>query len=266
MRVSQYILVLFICLFSACKTEFETIRTSNSPEKILKAANKYYDEKDYDKAIVLYELVIQHYRGRVEAEDLFFKYAYSHYHLNDFILASSYFKNYGTTFSSSPNKQEADYMAAYSNYRLSPNAKLDQSYTEKAIEGFESFINDYPQTERAAEANKLIDVMRSKQEEKAFAQGNLYYKIGQYQAANTSFESMLKEFPDSKRVEEVRYLILKSSFTLAFNSVNEKKKERFEQTLTNYEMFIKKHPKSKLMKDAKSIQKSTLAEIKKLSA
>ena len=58
------------------------------------------------------------------------------------------------------NKEEAEYMAAYSNFRLSPNYKLDQTYTEKAIEGFEQFINLYPTTERAVNANKLIDEMR----------------------------------------------------------------------------------------------------------
>ncbi len=266
MRIFRYTLLISIYFLVGCKTEFESIRTSNNPERILKAGNRFYLSKDYDKAITLYDLVIQHYRGRTEAEDLFFKYAYAHYYLNDFILASTYFKNYGTTFSTSPNKQEADYMAAYSNFRLSPNSKLDQTNTEKAIEGFEAFINSYPQTERATEANKLIDQMRVKQEQKAYDQGLLYYKISQFQSAVTSFKIFLKDFPDSKRVEEVRFLILKSSFTLASHSVHEKKKERFNETLAHYETFIKRHPKSKSLKDAKSIQKSAQQELKKLNS
>ena len=156
-------------------------------------------------------------------------------------------------------------MAAYSNFKLSPNYKLDQTYTQKAIEGFEQFINLYPNTERAEAANKLIDEMRRKLEEKSFEQGNLYYKIGQYQAAMTSFQNTLKDFPESKRIEEVRYLIVKSSFIQASNSIYEKKKERFNETLEHYAQFIKKHPKSKWLKDAKSIEKETLAELKKLN-
>ena len=155
-------------------------------------------------------------------------------------------------------------MAAYSNYKLSPNYKLDQSYTEKAIEGFEQFINLYPNTERAQLANSLIDEMRRKQELKSFEQGNLYYKIGQYQAAVTSFQSTLKDFPESKKVEEVRFLILKSSFILASNSIYEKKAERFKETLEHFQTFVKKHPTSKMMKDARNIEKETLSELKKL--
>jgi outer membrane protein assembly factor BamD len=266
MRSYHYIFIFCVYILTGCKTEFETIRTSNSPERILKAANKYYQDESYDKAITLYELVIQHYRGRAEAEDLFFKYAYSHYHLGDYMLAASYFKNYSKTFSNSPNKQEADYMSAYSNFRLSPNAKLDQTYTATAIQEFEDFINAYPQTERAEQGNKMIDLMRAKQEQKAFDQGFLYYKIGEFQAAVTSLQIMLKDFPDSKKVEEVRYLIVKSSFTLAYDSVNEKKKERFNETLANHQMFVKKHPKSKWLKEVNNIKKSTLEELKKLNS
>ncbi|MBC7884233.1 MAG: outer membrane protein assembly factor BamD [Saprospiraceae bacterium] len=264
MKIYPFFLVLIVCFLASCKSEFEALRNSNQPEKVFKAANKYYQDKEYDRAIALYDIVIQFYRGRQEAEDLFFKYAYAHYYQGDFILASTYFKNYSATFSNSINKEEAEYMAAYSNYRLSPNYKLDQTYTEKAIEGFEQFINLYPNTERAEQANKLIDEMRRKLELKSFEQGNLYYKIGQYQAAVTSFQNMLKDFPESKKIEEVRLLILKSSFVLASNSIYEKKKDRFNETLEHYNQFIKKHPASKKLKEAKSIQKEALEELKKL--
>lgn len=264
MKNFHLIVIFLLLIFMSCKSEFEALRTSNQPEKIFKAANDYYAKKEYDRAIALYDIVIQFYRGKQEAEDLFYKYAYAHYYQGDFILASTYFKNFSTTFSNSPNKIEAEYMAAYSNYRLSPNYKLDQSYTEKAIVGFEQFINLFPDTDRAESANKLIDEMRKKLEIKSYEQGNLYYKIGQYQAAMVSFQSTLKDFPESKRTEEIRFLILNSSFILASNSIFEKKVERFNETLEHFNTFNKKHPKSKRMKDARSIEKETLSEIKKL--
>ena len=263
MKFYQYILFFGVFSMLSCKSEFEALRTSNQPEKVYKAANKYYSEKEYDRAIALYDIVIQFYRGRQEAEDLFFKYAYAHYYQGDYILASTYFKNYSGTFSNSINKQEAEYMAAFSNYKLSPNYKLDQSYTTKAIEGFEQFINLYPGTERADLANRMIDEMRRKLELKSIAQGQLYYDIGQYQAAVASFQNTLKDFPESKKVEEIRFLILKSSFVLATNSIYEKQQERYLETIEHFNTFIKKHPDSKRKKDAKSIEKEALSELKK---
>ncbi|KXK37371.1 MAG: outer membrane protein assembly factor BamD [Saprospiraceae bacterium] len=264
MRLIQILIIFVAVLTAGCKSEFETLRTSNQPEKIYKAANKYYDEKLYDRAIALWDVIIQHYRGRQEAEELFYKYAYAHYYQGDYILASVYFKNFATTFANSVNKQEADFMASYSNYKMSPNYKLDQSYTLKAIEGFEQFATQYPGTERTESANKLIDEMRKKLEKKSFEQGVLYYKMGQYQAAMTSFENTLKDFAESDQVEEIRFLILKSSFILASNSIYEKQEERYNKTLDNYNTFIRRHPDSKFAKEAKSIEKQTLLALKKL--
>jgi outer membrane protein assembly factor BamD len=266
MRILYWSIAFSCILLTSCKSEFEALRTSNQPEKIYAAANKYYNEKEYDRAIALYDIIIQYYRGRQEAEDLFYKYAWAHYHQSDFILASTYFKNYAGTFSNSVNKEEAEYMAAFANYRLSPNYKLDQSYTAKAIEGFEQFINMFPNSERAVTANQLIDEMRRKMEQKSFEQGNLYYKIGEYQAAMTAFQNTLKDFPESKKVEEIRFLILKSSFILATNSIYEKKEERFNETLNHFQTFVKKHPKSKWGKEARNIEKEALSELKKMKA
>lgn len=264
MNIYKGFTVLVILFLVSCKSEFETLRTSNQPEKVYKAANKYYDNKEYDRAVALYDVVIQFYRGRKEAEDLFYKYAYAHYHLGDYILASTYFKNFANTFGNSPNKQEAEYMAAYSNYRLSPNFKLDQSYTEKAIEAFEQYINAYPDTERAQEATRLIDEMRRKLEQKSFEQGNLYYKIGQFQAAVTAFQNTLKDFPESKKAEEIRYLTIKSSHTLAENSVVEKKEERYNQCIEFARAFQKKYPKSKWNSDVKKIIQDSTSELNKI--
>jgi outer membrane protein assembly factor BamD len=153
-------------------------------------------------------------------------------------------------------------MAAYSNYRLSPNYKLDQTNTLKAIEGFEQFINAHPNTERAVQANAMIDKMRAKLEQKSFEQGNLYYKIGQYQAAMTSFQNTLKDFPESQRLEEVRFLILKSSYILASNSIFEKQEERYLETLQNYNQFVRKHPNSRYLKEAQNIERDALNQLK----
>ncbi len=264
MKIYPFFIIFMVAVLFSCKSEFESLRASNQPEKIYVAANKYFKDKEYDKAIALYDVVIQYYRGRQEAEDLFFNYAYAHYHQQDYILSSTYFKNFAGTFANSPNKAEAEYMAAYSNYMMSPNYKLDQTYTAKAIDGMEQFINLYPGTERAEMANRLIDEMRRKLELKSFEQGTLYYKIGQYQAAMASFQNTLKDFPESDKIEEIRFLILKSSFILADKSVYEKKEERFNEALNHYETFSKKHPESKMLKEATTIQKQILAELKKL--
>ncbi len=256
-------LVFAICVLSSCKSQFETVRSSNDPKLILKAADQYYTEKDYYKAQALYELSIPFFRGKAEAEDLFYNYAYTHYYLEEYILASHYFKQFSQTFYNSERREEAAFMAAYSNYELSPNSKLDQTFTQKAIDGLQEFVNAYPRSERIEQCNEIMDDLRLKQEKKAFDQGALYFKISQYQSALASFEIMLKDYPESKRAEEVRMMMIKASYILADNSYIDKKKERYDHTVKLYNDYVKRHGKSK---EARKIYNDAISKLEKLGA
>ena len=264
MRFSLYIL-LIVSLLSACKSEFEQVRLSNDPERILAESIKYYDKGDYLRAQTLMELILNQYRGSRQGEELFFKYAYTHYHLANYQLAATYFTNFATTFAYSPYTEEADFMTAYSYYKQSPSFRLDQEPSVKAIEAFQDFANKYPESERVAECNKLIDELRAKLEEKSYAQGLLYYDLGQYQAAITAFETMLSDFPESARMEEVRFLILKSSFEYAVNSVYDKRAERYEEAKLRYKEYVNRFPKGKHINDAREINKQIESNTKNLS-
>lgn len=264
MRFSLYIL-LIVSLLSACKSEFEQVRISNDPERILTESIKYYDKGDYLRAQTLMELVLNQYRGSRQGEELFFKYAYTHYHLENYQLAATYFTNFASTFAYSTFTEEADFMTAYSYYKQSPTFRLDQEPSVKAIEAFQDFANKYPESERVAECNKLIDELRAKLEEKSYAQGVLYYELGQHQAAITSFETMLADFPETSRMEEVRFLILKSSFEYAVNSVYDKRAERYEEAKLRYKEYVNRFPKGKNINDAKEINKQIESNTKNLS-
>lgn len=259
-------LSLFVFLLASCKSEFEKVRTSDNAEKIYAKALEYYDSGDYSKAQSLLELSIPNYRGKEEAEDLFFKYAFTHYYMGEYILSAHYFNSFANTFFNSNKKEEAAFMSAYSNYELSPNPKLDQTYTKKAIEEFQTFINTYPQSDKVEECNALIDNMRGKQEIKFFQQGELYYKLGEYQAAVRSFENMLKDYPGTERAEEVRYLMIKSSYQLAAKSVYSKKEERFNETVKLYNKFIDKFEGSSYKKEITSIYNDSQKELQKFES
>jgi outer membrane protein assembly factor BamD len=179
-------------------------------------------------------------------------------------LASYYYKNFTTTFPNSTYREEAEFRIGFSNYQLSPSYRLDQTYSAKAIEQFQLFVNTYPTSERVAECNKLIDVMRRKMEKKAFAEGELYYDLRQYQAATTSFENLLKDFPESPDAERVRFLILKGNYLLAQNSIFSKQAERYNTTLKYYKKFVGKYTASKYRKEADSIFKNTTKKLKQL--
>ncbi len=261
---NKYIGIFFLLLLvlSSCKTEYEKIRTGGDPQKMYTKAMAYYESGDYLKAQGLIETALPFYRGKAEAEELYFKMAYTYYYLQDYLLAASYFQNFGRTFLNSKYREEADFMSADSYYQSSPSFMLDQAYTHKAIEAFQSFANRYPSSQRVGEVNKRIDELRGKLEQKAFYNAKLYYDMEDYQAANRALEDILVSFPDINRGEEIRFLIVKSHYNLAVNSVLGKQKERLSEASLKAKAFIKRYPKSKYKRDVKTILKTIKAQLK----
>jgi len=257
------ILLGSIILFGACKSEFEKIRTNPDPEFLYKKAFEYYEQEEYNKAQSVFELIINGLRGKAEAEKVYFYYAYTHFYQEKYVLASYYFKNFVTTYGNSPLKEEAEYMSAYSYYKLAPIFRLEQSASTQAVDGFQLFINTYPNSERVAEANKLIDELRKRLEKKELSIGQLYYDTKQYQSATWVFENLLKDFPDTENHEAVRHLIVKSAYLLAENSVYEKQKERYQAVVDSATDFLKKYPDSKRVKEVENFITDAQNGIKK---
>ncbi len=259
-RMSRFIgiaVAVLVLATTGCKSEFEKIRTSGDPEAIYQKAFDYYDKGDYQKAQTLLELVISNYRGQKEAEEIYYRYAYTYYHLQQYLLAAYYFNNFAQTYSTSSYREEADFMTAYSNYKLSPTFRLDQTYTEKAIDGFQLFINTYPNSSRVEECNRLIDELRAKLERKAYEGAKLYFDLRQYQAAIHSFDNLLKDFPDTDNAEEIRYMIIRANYLLAENSILEKQVERYRMTRELSQEFLMRYGEGEYAREVTSILSNT---------
>ncbi len=261
--VNLVILGLFF-LLGACKSEFEKLRISNNPEKQLEAAYKYFEEEEYLKAKTLLETVISNYLGRPESEKIYHHYAYCSYYLNQFISAQYYFKRFSSTFPNSDLREEAEFMAAYSYYRLSPSFRLDQTYTLKAIDEFQLFINTFPTNKRVKEANDLINELRRKLEKKAFYEAELYYKLENYQSATIAFENLLKDYPETPNAEEIRYLVARGAYLLAENSVLLKQEERYLEAVKKSELFLNKFKGSRYSNEISKIKEDSNKKLKEI--
>lgn len=265
MKINHLLLLFLVGLVTlGCRSEFETIRTSGDPEAILKQADAYYAGKEYQRAQTLYELSIAPFRGKAEAEEIAYRYAYTYYYTKQYVLGSYYFKNFATTYGGSPLREEADFMSAYSNYQLSPIYRLDQSYSIKAIEGFEEFANRYPESERVSEANLLIDEMRAKMELKDFESAKLYMDLRRFESAQQSFENVLKDYPETNRAEEIRYLMAKSQYQYADLSFVARQYERFQKAIELIESFNARYPDSDRVDELTAYLTKSQTELKKL--
>ncbi len=258
-------ILLIALVLTGCSQGYDKLLKSDDFGLKLSKAYEYFDAGDYYKSQMLFEQARPFYRGTKELEKIYFYYAYAQYHQQKYILSSHYFKDFAKNYPNSEYAEEANYMTAYSHYMMSPNHRLEQTNTLKAIDGFQLFINSYPVSDRVEKCNILIDEMRAKLEEKAIATADLYYKLREYQAATQTYKNVLKDYPDTRSAAEVRLQILRASYELAINSVDSKKEERLEETIEEYKEFKERHAdNSDLLSNAERIYKSAIEKLNKL--
>jgi outer membrane protein assembly factor BamD len=257
------VLALLIIILGSCKSKYEKLRTGNDNAKKYSEAVKYYNKKEYSKALGLFDPLVTRYRGQEQAEDLYYYYAYTNYKLRDYTSARYHFKTFAETYPSSSRAEECRFMAAYCYYLDSPIFSLDQTNTNSAIDALQLFINLYPKSDRVAEASKLIQNLHDKLEEKSYAISKLYLTISDYQAAVIAFGNTLRDYPDTKYAEEINFLTIRAQYEYASHSREDHQEDRYNQAIGFANQFVDAYPNSKYMKDAKQYIKDSNAGIAK---
>ncbi len=250
---SPIIFLLFVLVLSTSCSDYQKVLKGNDYSRKYELAKALYLKKDYQKAYPLLEELVSVKRGTSEAEDIYFYYCYCNYYLDDLISASYHFAQFAKTYPSSSRTEEMAYMNAYCYYLGSPVPSLDQSNSYKAIDEMQLFINQFPNSSRIEECNNLIDKLRVKLEIKSYELAKLYYKMSDYKAAIISMQNTLRDFPMTSYKEEFLFLIVKSNYELAENSVDSKKYERYKSSIDAYFTFIDKFATGKYAREAEII-------------
>ena len=265
LKIHLLCLLAVVILGSSCKNEYDKLRASGDVKLLTTKSLQYYSKGEWNKAQSLFELIMPSLKGQPQLEEISYKYAYTHYNQHNYNSANFYFKNFANTFSNSTFREDAEFQAAFSEYKQSPSFRLDQESSSKAIEGFQYFANNFPESKRVKECNKLIDELRAKMQKKGFDEGVLYYELQEYQASITVFDNLLKDFPDIADIEQIRFLILKAQYSLAANSIYEKQGERYKLVVEKYKDFNDKFPKSRYKNTAEIYLKNANARLRNLN-
>lgn len=247
--------VIAISLFTFSCSEYEKLLKSDDTQLKYDKAFEYYEQEEYVKASTLLQYLIPIYRGTDKASKINFYYAKSLYGQRDYILAAYHFNEFETNYGISEYAEEAGFLKAYCYYLESPRASLDQDYTMQALNAFNMFLIRYPNSGKKEECLLIVRELNNKLVEKSFLSAKLYYDLGYYKSSIIAINNSLSDYPDSDFREELKFLLLKSSFLLAKNSVASKMKKRFQDTVDEYYSFVDEFPESKFKEDAEKIYK-----------
>ncbi|GCD79436.1 outer membrane protein assembly factor BamD [Schleiferia thermophila] len=255
-----FAVLAFGLLFTSC-SEYSKVLKSNDLNYKFEMAKKYYDKKKYNKAYPIFDELLNLYRGTAQAEEVYYYYSMTLYKLEDYMLAAYHFKNFYRTFPQSKYADEAAFMTGYCYYLESPVYSLDQTYTIKAINELQLYINTHPKSTRIEQCNELIIELRQKLERKNFERAKQYYTTMQYQAAIVALNNVLNDFPETRYREEILLLLLRSNYELARFSIESKKLQRFIETRKACEDFLERYPDSRFAKEASTIRERAMFQI-----
>ncbi len=267
-RRTTHILFLFTLLALGACGKFYKLEKSTNWDEIYEAANEYYQEGEYNKAIILYDKVMPVIRGSERSELAQFNYAYAHFRMKRYIEAAGYFKTFFQSYNRSPLAEEALFMHAYSLYKDAPDYNLDQSSSKEAVSAIQQFINRFPQSDSYERALSMIEDLQKRFERKAYEESKMYYRLteglfpGQfYRACIVNFQNFEETYPNSEYNEELAYKLVEVSSAYGERSIFTKKEERLNQALDFGEEFRRKYPESKYLGKVDNLINETKAEL-----
>lgn len=244
--------IAVVAAFCGCSSIQRVINTGDA-ELILERGIMYYDAQKWQKAIALLEHCSPFYKGTLKEDTLSFYKARAYFKDRDYATASERFDEFRRSFGRSAFIEDAEAMYAISLYNMCPEPERDQTNTALALVAISEFMSHYPNSEQKHLFEDMTKDLTWRMHEKAYINAYTYYKIERYNSAVIAFRNALKKYPDSHRREDLMYLIVKSSFLYAEQSVVTKKLDRYMAALDAYYTFVMEFPESKYKKEMDNV-------------
>ncbi len=222
-----------------------------------------FENKRFERAIGLFDDAYPFFVNQPQADSLVYFRALSHFRRGNFQVSCAEFDRFRKRFGQSDFIEEAEFLYAKGYYYMSPKTERDQTTTLQAISTLSDYLDRYPKTSRREEINGYIAELRQKLYDKELLNAKVYYDVGHHKSAVYALKNLLANQPETTHREEVMYLIVKSSFNLAENSVEELQHSRYLDTIDNYYDFISEYPETKYRKEVDKIFKTVQKYVNK---
>ncbi len=234
----------------------------SGPQKSLTAEQRFeegkkrFDDHDYLEAANDFEIIRLQFPGSAFADQAQFYLGECHFAQEEYLLAAEEYATLKRTMPASPLVPMAQYKIALCYYSLSPRPSLDQVYTTRAIDEFQSFIEYYPKHEKVPDAEAKIAELNGRLAKKLFESAELYMKMNYLKAAIIYYSAVIEKYHDSPYAEpamigKVRALVARRKYTEAQSEL---------------EKYLEKYPQGAHRADADGLRKEIEDHLKSGSA
>jgi len=190
-------------------------------KEITRDAQYYFDrgqeamkKKDYVKAIGDFQTVVESFSESEIVPHAQFMLAEAHFKSEEYITASFEYERVYIDYPASDWAMDAQFKKALCYFMESPSARLDQGNTNLAIDEFNRFIDNYPNSELTEEAQKNIAELRAKMAYKEYLNGETYEKLKYFEAATIYYQYIIDTYPRTLWAEYARFGIAEVQFKM----------------------------------------------------
>lgn len=267
MKKNIFIVVLLAATLGLTSCgEYNKLLKSTDYEYKYEAAKSYFAKGQYNRAATLLNELIAILKGTDKAEESLYMLGMCYYNEQDYQTAAQTFIQYYQVYPRGTYTELSRFHAGKALFLDTPEPRLDQSSTYKAIDELQMFMEYYPQSAKHQEAQQMIFELQDKLVMKEYLSAKLYYNLGNYMGNNyqscvITAQNALKDYPYTNLREDLSILILRAKYELAVYSVEERKQERYREAVDEYYAFKNEFPESKYLKEAERIFSKSQAEL-----
>ncbi len=227
-RILLFFSVIFI--ITACSGSVDT--SNFTPEEYFNYALGLYNDGDYEQAVIEFQNIGLQFPGSIFNDDAAYYLAMTYFQRKQYLLSAYEFSKLIRNYSTSPFVPDAQFMLAEAYYQLSPPYPLDQSYTKKAIEEFQAFIEFFPANPKVEEASRKIQEMNEKLAQKDFQSALIYERMEYERAAIKYYGFVTDTYHDTQYGPMALYNKIKLQI----------KKEMNNEALLDIGTFLSRYP------------------------
>jgi len=245
-------ILLLAAVFAAgpgCSSSEEAVKSS--PEQLFTKAKALYEDGDYLGAINEFTVLTLQAQGSAVGAEAQFYLAECRYQREEYVLAAYEYGVFKRSYAANAKVADAQFKLAMSYYNLSPKFALDQQYTRRAIDEFQTFVEYYPGNPLAVQADERIKELNTRLAQKQYETARLYVKMEYYRAALLSYDQVIEKFHDTEYaplayLDKVQLLV---------------DRERYEEAFAEVKRFIARYPNSPLIGRGEELKETIDAEL-----
>ena len=199
--MSFFVFILMIFFYSCAGTNKNT---DISPRDKFNEGIKNLENEKYLQAQLDFKNVIIRGTGTELGDDAQYFLGEAYFKNEEYLLAIAEYEKLTRKMGFSPFVEDARFKICEAYSIESPKYYHDQEYTRKALDRYQEFLDDYPNSKLLDDVLASIRILREKLARKYFENGKLYLKIKKFKSAMYYFDIVISDYYDTKYSDKAK--------------------------------------------------------------